>query len=153
MGLHPCSLIRIHAVRYHSFSTCYRVCKRTAWILIRLRGCAGCGLDPCWSQTHYVGFVVTRLNYYFSEARYYLLKFYNMLVQYGVTNQFCKNFHHVTCILILKESQYLLPFLDCWYHNIVYLSFIKVQVMMICLILINVFQREKSVNDQCLYSL
>jgi hypothetical protein len=24
-----------------SFSTCYRVCKRTAWILIRLRGCAG----------------------------------------------------------------------------------------------------------------
>jgi hypothetical protein len=24
-----------------SFFTCYRVCKRTAWILIRLRGCAG----------------------------------------------------------------------------------------------------------------
>jgi hypothetical protein len=22
------------------------------------------GLDPCWSQTHYVGFVVTRLTYY-----------------------------------------------------------------------------------------
>jgi hypothetical protein len=21
------------------------------------------GLDPCWSQTHYVGFVVTRLKY------------------------------------------------------------------------------------------
>jgi hypothetical protein len=21
------------------------------------------GLDPCWSQTYYVGFVVTRLNY------------------------------------------------------------------------------------------
>jgi hypothetical protein len=36
-----------------SFSTCYRVCKRTAWILIRLRG--------CWSQTRYVGFVMTRL--------------------------------------------------------------------------------------------
>jgi hypothetical protein len=43
-----------------SFSTCYRVCKRTARILIRLRGCAA-GLDPCWSQMHYVGFVMTRL--------------------------------------------------------------------------------------------
>jgi hypothetical protein len=21
------------------------------------------GLDPCWSQTHYVGFVMARLNY------------------------------------------------------------------------------------------
>jgi hypothetical protein len=33
------SLIRIHAVGYQ-FSTCYRICKCTAWILIRLRGCA-----------------------------------------------------------------------------------------------------------------
>jgi hypothetical protein len=46
-----------------SFSTWYRVCKRTAWILIRLRGCAGWS-DPCWSQTHNVGFFVMRLNYF-----------------------------------------------------------------------------------------
>jgi hypothetical protein len=38
--VHPGSLIRIHAV---SFFTCNRVGKRTAWILIRQRGCA------CWS--------------------------------------------------------------------------------------------------------
>jgi hypothetical protein len=50
---HPRRLIRIHAQFAISFSTCYRVCKRTAWILIRL--------DTCWSQTHYVGFVVTWL--------------------------------------------------------------------------------------------
>jgi hypothetical protein len=48
------------------FSTCYRVCKRTAWILIRLRGCAG------WSgsmliATHYVGFVVTRRICFWSD--------------------------------------------------------------------------------------
>jgi hypothetical protein len=24
---------------------------------------AQAGLDPCWSQTHYVGFVMARLNY------------------------------------------------------------------------------------------
>jgi hypothetical protein len=30
--------------------------KLTAWILIRQAG-----LDPYWSQTHYVGFVMTRL--------------------------------------------------------------------------------------------
>jgi hypothetical protein len=24
---------------------------------------AQAGLDPCWSQTHYVGFVMTRLKY------------------------------------------------------------------------------------------
>jgi hypothetical protein len=41
-----------------SFSTCYRVCKRTAWILIRLHMHMQAGLDPCWSQTQYVGFVM-----------------------------------------------------------------------------------------------
>jgi hypothetical protein len=50
-----------------SFSTCNRVGKRTSWILIRLRGSAMSGLDPCWSQTQYVGFVVTRLNYYLNS--------------------------------------------------------------------------------------
>jgi hypothetical protein len=53
--------LRYRAVRSESmlfaitFSTCNRVCKRTPWILIRLHG--------CWSQTHYVGFVMTRLIY------------------------------------------------------------------------------------------
>jgi hypothetical protein len=51
------TMLCIHAVCYRmSFSTCNRVGKRTAWILIRLR--------RCWSQTHYVGFVVTRLIYW-----------------------------------------------------------------------------------------
>jgi hypothetical protein len=39
---HPRSLIRIHAVRYQFAN-------------------AQAGLDPYWSPTHYVGFVVTRL--------------------------------------------------------------------------------------------
>jgi hypothetical protein len=61
-----------------SFSTCNRVGKQTAWILIRLRRCAGCvqaGLDPCWSQMHYVGFVMTRLNFYnvFSENEEHIM--------------------------------------------------------------------------------
>jgi hypothetical protein len=38
---HPHSLFRIHAVRLQFLYLCYRVCKRTAWILIRLRGSAG----------------------------------------------------------------------------------------------------------------
>jgi hypothetical protein len=38
---HPHSLIRIQMLFAISFLTCYRICKRTAWILIRLRGCAG----------------------------------------------------------------------------------------------------------------
>jgi hypothetical protein len=51
MGLRPAWIqtsLRIRAVwsgsmlSAISFSTCYRVCKRTAWILIRLRGCALC---------------------------------------------------------------------------------------------------------------
>jgi hypothetical protein len=37
LGVYPRSLIRIHAVSYQ-FSTCTRVGKRTAWILIRLHG-------------------------------------------------------------------------------------------------------------------
>jgi hypothetical protein len=50
-----------------SFCTCNRVGKRTAWILIRLCD-AQAGLDPCWSQTHYVGFVVTRLIYFSAQV-------------------------------------------------------------------------------------
>jgi hypothetical protein len=38
-SVHPRILIRIHTVRYQSFSTCNRVCKRTACILIRLQRC------------------------------------------------------------------------------------------------------------------
>jgi hypothetical protein len=59
------TILRIHAVWSGSmlfaisFSTCYRVCKRTARIVIRLRRCAG------WSQTHYVGFVIARLKYFY----------------------------------------------------------------------------------------
>jgi hypothetical protein len=52
---HPRSLIRIHAV---SLPTLLQVEK-----LIANSMDAQAGLDPCWSQTHYVGFVVTRLIY------------------------------------------------------------------------------------------
>jgi hypothetical protein len=32
-------------------------------------------LDPCWSQTHYVGFVVTQLIYTFIADTWFLVKF------------------------------------------------------------------------------
>jgi hypothetical protein len=32
---------------------------------------AQAGLDPCWSQTHYVGFVVTRLNFILFKLHQY----------------------------------------------------------------------------------
>jgi hypothetical protein len=35
---------------------------------------AQAGLDPCWSQTHYVGFVVTRLIYVFLYLLRFLIK-------------------------------------------------------------------------------
>jgi hypothetical protein len=57
---HPRGLIRIHAVRY-----------LLLYLLIGFVSeqhgssdqTAQAGLDPCWSQTHYVGFVVTQLKY------------------------------------------------------------------------------------------
>jgi hypothetical protein len=56
---HPRSLIRIHAVR---FATQLQVGKLIANSMDPDEN-AQSGLDICWSQTHYVGFVVTRLNY------------------------------------------------------------------------------------------
>jgi hypothetical protein len=33
------------------------------------------GLDPCWSQTHYIGFVMTRLKYfYYFQAMWLMLQ-------------------------------------------------------------------------------
>jgi hypothetical protein len=55
---HPCSLIRIHAVR---LPTLIKVEKLIANSIDPDQA----GLDPSWSQTHYVGFVMTRLNYVF----------------------------------------------------------------------------------------
>jgi hypothetical protein len=66
-----------------SVSTCYRVCKRTAWILIRLRE-AQAGLDPCWSQTHYVGFVIGRL--------IYSIVIKHIKKQIRTSNRWCKAF-------------------------------------------------------------
>jgi hypothetical protein len=43
-----------------NFSTCYRVCKQTAWILIRLSGWAGWS-GSMLSQTHYVDLVMAWL--------------------------------------------------------------------------------------------
>jgi hypothetical protein len=50
---HPRSLISIHAVR---LQTLLQVEKLIANNM-------DSDLDPCWSQMHYVGFVVTRLIY------------------------------------------------------------------------------------------
>jgi hypothetical protein len=50
---HPSSLIRIHAVRLQTLKQVKK--------LIANSMDAQAGLDPCWSQTHYVGFAVTRL--------------------------------------------------------------------------------------------
>jgi hypothetical protein len=50
---HPRSLIRIHAVRLQTLLQVEKMIANSAD--------AQAGLDPCWSQTHNVGFVVTRL--------------------------------------------------------------------------------------------
>jgi hypothetical protein len=55
-----------------SFFTCYRVCKRTAWILIRLRGCAGWSgsmlvANPlCWFCRDAAHFI-TYFNWYYRK--------------------------------------------------------------------------------------
>jgi hypothetical protein len=66
-----------------SFSTCYRVCKWTAYGF--WSGCAEAlaGLDPCWSQWHYVGFVITWLIKWKIEAMNLLLKYLNECVVSG----------------------------------------------------------------------
>jgi hypothetical protein len=46
-----------------SFSTCNRVGKRIVYGSWSDCATAQAGLDPCWSQTHYVGFVVTMLQW------------------------------------------------------------------------------------------
>jgi hypothetical protein len=64
---HPRSLIRIHAVRYQFLYFLGFVSEQHgSW-----SDCtdAQVGLDPCWSQTHYVGFVVTRLIFTFFPFR------------------------------------------------------------------------------------
>jgi hypothetical protein len=38
------------------------------------------GLDPCWSQTHYVGFVVTRLKYAFSMFIFFTYVFFYLTI-------------------------------------------------------------------------
>jgi hypothetical protein len=45
---------------------------------------AQAGLDPCWSQTHYVGFVMTRLNYQllYIESKLTALVIFNNAVYY-----------------------------------------------------------------------
>jgi hypothetical protein len=61
--VHPCSLIRNHAVRLITNPISSRETdseQHRTW-----SDCADAqaGLDPCWLQTHYVGFVMTRLIY------------------------------------------------------------------------------------------
>jgi hypothetical protein len=81
-----------------SFSTCNRVGK--PW-----SDCADAqaGLDPCWSQTHYVGFVMTRLkcfdrrevNISFSfslSIRSWMQYMYcNFVSKYGRRKRYCLN--------------------------------------------------------------
>jgi hypothetical protein len=49
------SLIRIHAVRLPTLLQVEKL------IANSMDADAQAGLDPCWSQTHYVGFVMARL--------------------------------------------------------------------------------------------
>jgi hypothetical protein len=56
---HPRSLIRIYAVR---LQTLLQVAKLLANNMDPDQTVQA-GLDPCWSQTHYVGFVMRRLIY------------------------------------------------------------------------------------------
>jgi hypothetical protein len=55
-----------------SFSTCYRVCKRTAWILIRLRGCVG------WSGSM---LVANPLCWFCRDAAHFLFKLVTELIK------------------------------------------------------------------------
>jgi hypothetical protein len=58
---HPRSLIRIHAIR---LQTLLQVEKLIANSMDPDQKYAQACLDPCWSQTHYVGFVVARLIFF-----------------------------------------------------------------------------------------
>jgi hypothetical protein len=51
---HPRSLIRIHVVRLQTLKQVEKL------IANSMDPDQTAGLDPCWSQTHYVGFVMTR---------------------------------------------------------------------------------------------
>jgi hypothetical protein len=62
--VYPRSLCRIHAVR---LPTLLQVEKLIANSMDPDQT-AQAGLDPCWSQTHYVGFVMTRLIYLSTET-------------------------------------------------------------------------------------
>jgi hypothetical protein len=53
---HPRSLIGIHAVRLQTLKQVKKLIVNSIDPDQSARM-----LDPCWSQTHYVGFVVTRL--------------------------------------------------------------------------------------------
>jgi hypothetical protein len=59
---YPHYLIRIHAVAI-SFSTCKKIGKQTTWSWSDCADAQAC-LDPCWSQTLYVDFAVTRLKWF-----------------------------------------------------------------------------------------
>jgi hypothetical protein len=64
---HPRSLIRIHAVRFQTLLQVDKLIANSRQTDSEQHGswsnCAGAqaGLDPCWSQTHYVSFVMARL--------------------------------------------------------------------------------------------
>jgi hypothetical protein len=54
---HPRGLIRIHAVRLQTLLQVEKLIANS----MDPDQTAQAGLAPCWSQTHYVGFIVTRL--------------------------------------------------------------------------------------------
>jgi hypothetical protein len=57
---HPRSLIRINAVRLQTLLQVEKLITNSMDPDQTARNVQA-GLDPCWSQTHYVGFVMTRL--------------------------------------------------------------------------------------------
>jgi hypothetical protein len=88
---------RFYITFYISFSTCYTVCKRTAWILIRLRECAGWSgsmlvANPlCWLSYE---IKVTLLNSY--RLRYFNISDSNIHLHiFGLLRQLSgKDLHH-----------------------------------------------------------
>jgi hypothetical protein len=62
---HLRSLIRIHAVRLPTLLQTEKLIANST----DPDQDALAGLDLCWSQTHYVGFVVTWLNYFYNADR------------------------------------------------------------------------------------
>jgi hypothetical protein len=99
--VHPRSLIRIHAVCLPTLLTSRETDSKQhgSW-----SDCADAqaGLDPCWSQMHYVAFVMTRLNFVSQRTRV----LGDMSFQIFRT-QFCTLMHFICQVTITNISVFI----------------------------------------------